>query len=197
MSSPGSQPKPKQVAPPPLMGIAQIAAWLGVGERHVRRLISERRIPYVKWGHYIRFDPVEVDEWLRSNRIIPMRALGKGHITATAPRRRSERTPRLGPAMGDEDQDDQFRHSGEYLQSLRGRAGMTLEEVAARAGVDPAWLDNVERNGTHDLLCSQICDLVRATQPPRPEWWDEGYEHDFNLGPNAVVGPLSPSQLEY
>ncbi|MCA1846487.1 MAG: hypothetical protein LC792_25490 [Actinobacteria bacterium] len=39
--------------------------------------------------------------------------------------------------------------------------------------------------------------VVRATQPPRPEWWDEGYEHDLNLGPNAVVGPLTPAQQEY
>jgi transcriptional regulator with XRE-family HTH domain len=97
----------------------------------------------------------------------------------------------------DETHDDEFRHSGEYLLSLRERAGMTLEEVAARAEVDPAWLDNVERNGTHDLVYSEICNLVRATQPPRPEWWDEGHEHDLNLGHNAVVGPLTPSQQEY
>ncbi len=97
----------------------------------------------------------------------------------------------------DEAQEDEFRHSGEYLRSLRERAGMTVDEVAERAGGDPSWLSDVERNGTHDLLYSDICNLVRATQPPRPEWWDEGYEHDLNLGPNAVVGPLTPSQQEY
>jgi transcriptional regulator with XRE-family HTH domain len=97
----------------------------------------------------------------------------------------------------DNTQDDEFHHSGEYLRSLRERAGMTVEEVAQRAGVDPTWLSDVERNGTHDLLYSDICSLVRATQPPRPDWWDEGYEHDLNLGPDAVVGPLTPSQQEY
>lgn len=96
-----------------------------------------------------------------------------------------------------DDRDDQFNHTGEYLKSLRQQAGMTLEAVAERAGVDAAWLEDVERNGTHDLLYSEICNLVRATQPPRPEWWDEGYEHDLNLGEGAVVGILTPSQRQY
>jgi transcriptional regulator with XRE-family HTH domain len=97
----------------------------------------------------------------------------------------------------DDAHEEEFRHSGLYLRSLREQAGMTLVDVADRAGVDPSWLDDVERDGTHGLVYSEICNLVRATQPPRPEWWDEGYEHDLNLGPNAVVGPMSPSQQEY
>lgn len=53
---------------PRLVDIAQIAEHLGVSVRHVRRLVAERRIPYVKWGHLIRFDPQEVSEWLDSAR---------------------------------------------------------------------------------------------------------------------------------
>ncbi len=98
--------------------------------------------------------------------------------------------------MYDEDADE-FAHSGEHLRVLRERAGMTLEEVAQRAGVDPGWLDDIERNGTHELLYSEICNLVRATQPPRPEWWDEGYEHDLNLGPNGYAEPRTPAHREY
>ena len=98
--------------------------------------------------------------------------------------------------MDDEDQDE-FRHSGEYLKSLREQAGMTLEEVAERAGVEPAWLDNIESNGTHDLLYSEICNLARATQPPRPEWWDEGYEHDLTLHPHGHPEPRTESEREY
>ena len=97
----------------------------------------------------------------------------------------------------DDAQEDEFRHSGQYLRSLREQGGMTLADVADRAGVDPSWLDDVERNGTYGLVYSEICNLVRATQPPRPAWWDEGYEHDLNLGRNAVVGPLTPAQQEY
>jgi len=36
-----------------------------VGVRHVRRLVAERRIPFVKWGHLIRFDVEQVEAWLK------------------------------------------------------------------------------------------------------------------------------------
>ena len=36
--------------------------------RHVRRLVFERRIPYVKWGHLVRFDPADVAAWLADKR---------------------------------------------------------------------------------------------------------------------------------
>lgn len=56
---------------PQLLDVAGIAEHLGVSERHIRRLVAERRIPYVKWGHLVRFDPVEVGKWLQSARIEP------------------------------------------------------------------------------------------------------------------------------
>ena len=49
---------------PALMNIDQVADRLGVSVRHARRLVAERRIPYVKWGHLLRFDPCEVDRWI-------------------------------------------------------------------------------------------------------------------------------------
>ncbi len=48
----------------PLLGIEDVAQLLGVGVRHVRRLVADRRIPYVKWGHLLRFDPDEIERWL-------------------------------------------------------------------------------------------------------------------------------------
>ena len=53
---------------PHLVDIPTLAGHLGVGERHVRRLVFERRIPYVKWGHLIRFDEQQVIEWLKEAR---------------------------------------------------------------------------------------------------------------------------------
>ena len=50
---------------PALINVEQVAERLGVSVRHVRRLVAERRIPFVKWGHLIRFDPVEVDLWIK------------------------------------------------------------------------------------------------------------------------------------
>jgi excisionase family DNA binding protein len=47
-----------------LVGIEVVAGMLGVGVRHVRRLVADRRIPYLKWGHLLRFDPVEIEAWI-------------------------------------------------------------------------------------------------------------------------------------
>jgi excisionase family DNA binding protein len=57
---------------PTLVDISTIAAHLDVSVRHVRRLVAERRIPYVKWGNLLRFDPIAVSEWLNCNAIIPV-----------------------------------------------------------------------------------------------------------------------------
>lgn len=44
--------------------IPALAKMLSVGERYIRRLVQERRIPFLKVGHYIRFDLREILEWL-------------------------------------------------------------------------------------------------------------------------------------
>jgi excisionase family DNA binding protein len=56
---------------PRLLDIEGVAEHLGVSERHVRRLVAERRIPFVKWGHLLRFDPAEIASWLDSVRVPP------------------------------------------------------------------------------------------------------------------------------
>lgn len=47
-----------------LIDLPTVAERLGVGERHIRRLVYERRIPFVKWGHLLRFDPDAIDAWI-------------------------------------------------------------------------------------------------------------------------------------
>lgn len=59
---------PSQVTLPDLLDIPTLAKHLGVQPRHIRRLVNERRIPYVKWGHLIRFDPNDIATWLETNR---------------------------------------------------------------------------------------------------------------------------------
>jgi excisionase family DNA binding protein len=39
--------------------------------RHVRRLVAERRIPFLKWGNLLRFDPHEIAAWLDDKLIAP------------------------------------------------------------------------------------------------------------------------------
>jgi excisionase family DNA binding protein len=53
---------------PALIDLPAVALRLGVNERHIRRLVAERRIPYIKWGHLLRFDPSEIDAWLDAYR---------------------------------------------------------------------------------------------------------------------------------
>jgi excisionase family DNA binding protein len=49
---------------PRLVGIEALAAHLGVSVRHIRRLVSERRVPFHEWGRLLRFDISEVVAWL-------------------------------------------------------------------------------------------------------------------------------------
>jgi excisionase family DNA binding protein len=59
----------------PLLNISEVAEVLNVDVRHVRRLVYERRIPFVKWGHLLRFDPGEIETWIDASRRGP-RAVG-------------------------------------------------------------------------------------------------------------------------
>src|SRR3954471_12762359 len=61
---PWSQPVPRPCPASDLIDITAVAQRLGVQVRHVRRLVHERRIPYIKWGNLLRFDPNEIEAWL-------------------------------------------------------------------------------------------------------------------------------------
>jgi excisionase family DNA binding protein len=52
----------------PLLDINGVAEYLGVTVRHIRRLVAEQRIPYVKWGSILHFDPAEIDAWIDDHR---------------------------------------------------------------------------------------------------------------------------------
>ena len=54
-----------------LWDVDAVARRLGVQARHIRRLVGERRIPYIKWGHLLRFDPVDIERWLDDARRPP------------------------------------------------------------------------------------------------------------------------------
>lgn len=53
----------------PLIDIAELARWLATSPRHVRRLVEEQRVPYLKIGHYVRFDPAEISDWINRQRV--------------------------------------------------------------------------------------------------------------------------------
>jgi excisionase family DNA binding protein len=53
---------------PELIDIETLANRLGDSEHHLRRLVAEKRIPYLKVGHFVRFDPAEIAAWLDNAR---------------------------------------------------------------------------------------------------------------------------------
>jgi excisionase family DNA binding protein len=55
-----------------MLDVVGLAARLGVTERFVRRMVLERRIPFYKVGSLVRFDVVDVEQWLATNRVVPM-----------------------------------------------------------------------------------------------------------------------------
>jgi excisionase family DNA binding protein len=59
-----------------LWDAGSLAEALGVELRFVRRLVAERRIPFVKVGRYVRFDPAEVRAWVDQRRV-PMSELDR------------------------------------------------------------------------------------------------------------------------
>ncbi len=66
MSGERSQERP--ALPTELVDIRWVARRLGVIDRHVRRLVQEKRVPFIKWGHLLRFDPAEIEAWIDSRR---------------------------------------------------------------------------------------------------------------------------------
>ena len=71
-----------------LVDIDWVAKRLGVTVRHVRRLVAEQRIPLVKWGHLLRFDPAEIQRWIDSARrsAMPASPVASSRTTGRASR---------------------------------------------------------------------------------------------------------------
>ena len=52
-----------------LLTVAQAGEYLGTGERFIRRLITERRIAYVKVGKYVRLERATLDAFVDAGRV--------------------------------------------------------------------------------------------------------------------------------
>lgn len=56
-----------------LLDVSELAAQLSVSTRFIRRLVTERRIPYCKVGKFVRFNAAEVAAWVADKRIDALR----------------------------------------------------------------------------------------------------------------------------
>jgi excisionase family DNA binding protein len=58
-----------------LLDVPGAADYLGTSERHIRRLVEERRIPFLKLGPgrsaRLRFDTARLDEWIEAYSVEP------------------------------------------------------------------------------------------------------------------------------
>jgi excisionase family DNA binding protein len=54
---------------PDLLDVPAAAEYLTTTERHIRRLVHERRVAFHKLGSKLRFDTRDLDKWLEQNRV--------------------------------------------------------------------------------------------------------------------------------
>ncbi|MFI6689944.1 helix-turn-helix domain-containing protein [Streptomyces sp. NPDC050485] len=62
-----------------LLTVPEAAERLGVGERFIRRLISQRRIRYVKVGKHVRIADSVLAAYIEERTVEPVRARRSGY----------------------------------------------------------------------------------------------------------------------
>ena len=50
-----------------LMDINEISEKVGLSLSAIYKMIHQRRIPFVKVGRLVRFDPIQIKEWIEDN----------------------------------------------------------------------------------------------------------------------------------
>lgn len=53
----------------PLTSKQAVCERLGITPRHLDHLVTTRRIPFIKVGGLIRFDPADIEAWIEANRV--------------------------------------------------------------------------------------------------------------------------------
>lgn len=54
------------------LDVSEVAEYLGLAEQTVYKMVSERRIPFVKMGRRTKFDREQLDRWIRANSMEPI-----------------------------------------------------------------------------------------------------------------------------
>ncbi len=54
----------------PPLDVAGATDHLTSSDHFVRRLVRERRVPYVKLGRFVRFDPDDLDAFIEAGRVV-------------------------------------------------------------------------------------------------------------------------------
>ena len=59
----------KDCSLPKLLGVNELAELLGISPKTVYKLAQQRKIPFVRISNRLRFDPADVLQWVRKNRV--------------------------------------------------------------------------------------------------------------------------------
>ena len=51
------------------MGVKELAGYLGVKVDTVYSWVYQRKIPYTKVGRLVKFDSIQIDEWISKNSV--------------------------------------------------------------------------------------------------------------------------------
>ena len=57
-----------------LLSVEAAADYLGASPRFIRRLVAERRVPYVKVGRLVRLTHEDLDDFIAARRVEPLSA---------------------------------------------------------------------------------------------------------------------------
>lgn len=60
-----------------LWTLDDVAARLATTNRHVRRLVADRRLPHLRIGRFLRFEPSEVERWIAKQRPLDVEQSGQ------------------------------------------------------------------------------------------------------------------------
>lgn len=52
-----------------LLSITELSIQLGVKHKTVYGWVNQRKLPFIKMGRLVRFDPVDIDEWVRTRKV--------------------------------------------------------------------------------------------------------------------------------
>lgn len=71
-----------------LMTAKELAQFLRLSEDHIRRMVSQRTIPFVRIGRMVRFASCDIDKWLATKRVYTKNEINQLAVTRTATKRK-------------------------------------------------------------------------------------------------------------
>jgi len=62
-----------------LIGFEEVAELTSMPESSIRKMVTAKRIPCVRLGKHVRFDPEDIEEWIERNKVGSGDAVGATH----------------------------------------------------------------------------------------------------------------------